>query len=265
MTPPDDVIERFLATGELEHGYPGWPGRPAERRRAAEAAVRDVLARIVRWRARHAPLSVGALPDDPARVTRERAGPMVRGLLGAEAGPVLEWLPSTVRILTPDTYPALIATLPPRTAWDLANVLLDAIGAPPLADDTPELEGLAGAGCCHVLPDTFRAPGALDDVLVHELAHVLHDARRGAAGLSPPDAPVLHVHPHNHETFAWACELWSAISREPEGILARLHAWEAGAPPEDARVDLPRLRSTLRAAADGADWAALRPLLAPTN
>lgn len=265
MTPPDDVIETFLATGELEPGYPGWPGKPAERRRAAEAAVREVLGRIVRWRAKHAPLSIGELPADPAGITRDRAGPMVRGLLGADAAAVLDWLPSSVRVLTPSTYPTLIATLPPRTAWDLANVLLDAIGAPPLADDTPELEGLAGAGCCHVLPDAFRAPGPLDDVLVHELAHVLHDARRGALGLTPPDAPVLHVYPHHHETFAWACELWTAISRDPATTPARLADWEAGPPPEDARVDLARLRTTLRTAAAGAGWAAIRPLIAGTN
>lgn len=249
---PDEAVERFLATGSLPRGHEGWPGAtPAERRAAAEADARALLGRIVRWRASHAPLDVGAPPTDTAVIVRDRAGPMVRGLFPAdEAQAILADLPAHVRVVTPATFPSIAAELSPGAAWDVANLLLDALGAPPLSDDSPELDGLERGAVGCVLPEALHPPCSTRDVLVHELAHVLHDARRGTFGLRPARAPLLRVPPERRETFAWTCELWSTLERAP----ALYADW---APPNDSRVDVPVLRRLVAAALAGAGWSAI--------
>jgi hypothetical protein len=257
----DEVLERFLATGELPVGLPGFTGPPVQRRIAAEKAVREVLVRVVSWRCSRAPIPLPDPPGDVEDVVRARVAPMLEGLLPrAEAALALRKLPGFVRVVTPGNFAALIRNVPPRTAWDLANVLLDACGAPPLADDTPELDGLCHAGICFVLPTAFAAPAGTDDVLVHELSHLLHSARRGDLGLGPANDPLLHVAPTDRETFAWACEIWSTLERDPATRGERLRAWIEGPRPDDARIDQARLRAVLEAAAAGAGWAAVRGL-----
>ncbi len=259
MFVPDELIERFLATGRLPRAWPDWEGEPAARRQAAEAAVREVLGRIVRWRARKAPLSVGAAPADPGAIVVARARPMVEGLFpAAEAPSVLAYLPTCVRVVTPEAYPELIAALSPSAAWDLANLLLDAMGAPPLADDTPELEGLSHACLGYVLPAAFL-PEADTDVLVHEIAHLLHSVPRGKVGLRPAQKPLLHVPTASHELFAYACEAWSRLCTEADPRAA-VALRRVGPPPVDARVDRAELDRVLTEAAEGASWAAIRRL-----
>ena len=233
----------------------GWT---VARRRAAEAAARSILVRIVGWRVRGAPLGLGASPGDVAGIVRARAGSMITGLFEPdEAAVLLTCLPAGVRVITPASFATLADEVPLTRAWDLANLLLDALGAPPLADDTPELEGLSYAGRSFVLPSALRPPGPLDDVLVHELAHALHDTPRATFGLGPRRAPLLRVAPRERETFAWACELYAAVSRGPEDPATLLGRWEAGPGPEDARVDQPALRRALRSAVEGSGWAAM--------
>lgn len=259
MDVPDEVIERFLATGRLARSWPDWEGTPAARRKAAETRVRHILGRIVRWRAQKAPIDVGTPPPNAEAVVRERARPMVEGLFSAvEAPAVLECLPACVVVLTPASYPELIRSLPPRTAWDLANLLLDAMGAPPLSDDTPELDGMSHDTSGYVLPSAF-APAEASDVLVHEIAHLLHSLPRKRAGVAPPDAPLLSVKPTQRETFAWACEAWSLLSRRPDPVNA-VERWCTGEPPADVRVNREQLTTALRSAAAGAGWAAIRSL-----
>ncbi len=243
----DELIEGFLATGRL--------GRVKDRP-AAERLARSILCRIVAWRARRAPLRLGVAPQDlDARVVA-LCRPMVEGLLGPEAAVVLPRLPACVRVVTPATYPALVEDVPLETAWDLANLLLDGMGAPTLSDDAPTLDGLSHATIGYVLPEAFRA----GDVLVHELAHVLHSVPRRRFDLAPADAPVLRVPPARRETFAWACEWWARCERAADPVGAAAIAC-AGPAPEDARVDAELLARTLRAAASGAGWSAVRGLV----
>jgi hypothetical protein len=258
----DEVLERFLATGEFPPGLPGFTGPPAQRRQAAERAVREVLVRIVSWRCSRSPIQLPAPPADAEAQVRDRVEPMVRGLLPAgEVALVLRKLPAFVRVVTPTSFPALIKGVPARTAWDLANLLLDAVGAPPLADDTPELDGLCHASASFVLPTAFLPQEGTDDVLVHELSHLLHSARRGDVGLGPAGEPILKIAPNDRETFAWACEIWSALERDPATRRAGLDTWLAGPTPDDARIDQPRLRRILERAEGGEGWNALRELL----
>ncbi len=262
MMQTDEVLERFLATGEFPPGLPGFTGPPAQRRQAAERAVREVLVRIVGWRTSRCPIQLPAPPENAEAVVRERVEPMVRGLLpAADAMMVLRKLPACVAVVTPQTYPALIRGVPARTAWDLANLLLDAVGAPPLADDTPELDGLCEGSKSFVLPTAFLPQAGTDDILVHEFAHLLHSARRGDVGLGPAADPILRIAERDRETFAWACEIWSALERDPLTARERLDVWLAGPTPDDARIDQPRLRAIVERAVGGAGWAALRELV----
>jgi hypothetical protein len=220
---PDEAIERFIATGEYDPHFPELQGDAIARRDQGFAVFRTVLRRIVRWRTNSARGPAQRLPLDPPGAIRARLGPMLDGLFDpAEATILAAALPVRFCIVTAASFDACIERVSLRTAWDLANLLLDDIGAPPLADDTPALDGLCEAGHAWVLPRAFCDDGA---VLVHEAAHLLHALDRATVGLVGP-GPILNIPPRRRETFAYTCE------RIACGALR---------PIEDARVDLPTL------------------------
>ena len=232
---PDEAIERFIATGEYDPHFPELQGDAITRRDQGFAIFRNVLRRIVKWRSNAARGPKQRLPADPLATIRARLTPMLDGLFdGAEAELLSTALPGRFCIVTAATFDACIERVSLRTAWDLANLLLDDIGAPPLADDTPSLDGLCEAGHAWVLPRAFSDDGA---VLVHEAAHLLHALERSVVGLSG-SGPILNIPPRRRETFAYACE------RIACGALR---------PIEDARVDPAALD---RLVAEG--WAAAR-------
>ena len=51
-----EAVERFLWTGAYDPRFADFTGDPATRRARGTAALREVLARVVTWRARHAPI-----------------------------------------------------------------------------------------------------------------------------------------------------------------------------------------------------------------
>src|SRR4030095_671989 len=204
-----DPVEAFLMTGEHDPQFPDWPGNLAARRAAGTATMRDVLVRVTQWRANRAPLSLGRIPPDAVERVRSRIAPLLRGLFDAdEAAKLLSALPERVVVLSPSTFAAQVSDLPLRMAWDLANVLLDAVGAPPLGDDAPELDGLCDAGRAFVLPAALRSEEPFPDVVVHEVAHLLHIVPAAEGGLGPVATPILAIPPRERETCAYACELW---------------------------------------------------------
>lgn len=245
-----DVVERFLATGAVDPLFPGWPGSAMDRRREGTATLRDILRRVIARAAAHSPHWAHAVPRDAPERIRERIGPLVAGLFPEpDAAVLLDALPPRVVVLAPSGFGAVIETVPLRTAWDLANLLLDDLGAPPLADDVPELDGLCAAGRAFLLPRALEE--TRPDVVVHEVAHLLHSLRRGEVGLGPPTRPLLNVPPRRRETFAYACEVWTCRLRGLGGD---------DCPDEDARVDRAALAELLaRATADPPrGWALLR-------
>ena len=54
-------------------------------------------------------------------------------------------------------------------------MLLDAMGAPPLSDTAPQLDGFCVQGRAWVLPRALTAEDPRVDVIVHEVAHLLHE------------------------------------------------------------------------------------------
>lgn len=255
---PSDAVERFLSSGVYDGRFPGWEGNAVERRRRGEATLRDVLRRVVSRAADHAPLGGRAVPRDAEQRVRARVTPLLTGLFPpGEAGTLLELLPPRVVVVAPSTFGAVVEQVPLRTAWDLANLLLDDVGAPPLADDVPELDGLCAAGRAFVLPRALEGDATFPDVVVHEVAHLLHTVPRSELGLAADPDTVLRIPPRRRETFAYACEVWTCALRcgDGEARARALGVWERGdgGPDDDARVDRARLAELLsRAAADPA-------------
>lgn len=242
-----EAIEQFLTSGEFDPRFPDWAGDAVKRREAGTTAMRDVLRRVLAWRARRAPRAVGGTPSKAKARIRARMEPLVRGMFEAEeAERLLEVLPSRVRIVTPERFETLVDEVSLRTAWDLANLLLDDLCAPPLSDDAPTLEGLCDGRRAWVLPSALEATEPFPDVVVHEAAHLLHSVPRTEVGLEGA-GPILQVPRRRWETFAWACELWAA--GEGSGAASTV---------TDGRVDVAELRRVLEAAEGGEGWGALR-------
>jgi len=243
------LIEDFLATGELDAADPGWGAAPDE----VESTLKRVLVRIVRYRAARAPLRAGRPPADPAAAVAQRAGPLVHGLLPPERAPAaLLALSARVQVVTPSAYAAQVARLGPAEGWCLANLLLDDLGAPPLGDEAPELDGFCAGGLAWVLPRAFALPTDPDDpvdVIVHEVAHLMHRVPARALGLGGDGAPLLRVPDARAEVFAYAAELWSVRVRagaEARPLDPLLHAARRL---QDARAPRAPVEAALRAAA----------------
>lgn len=247
-----EVIEAFLATGQAPQDWSAWQGDAAR----ADATMRRVLVRIVAHRCEGAPLR-GRMPKvDPARVVLRRTWPMLQGLLAAdEAAALADLLRDRVCVVTPESYASDITTLSLEDAWTLANVLLEDLGAPPISDDTPQLDGLCASGRAWVPPGGLRPPTRTTDVVVHEVAHLLHTLTRQDLGLQGGHGTLLPVPPALYESFAYACELWAC--RDGSGVddATVAQAMQA-AHLMDVRVDHGRLASALGAAAHGG-WSGL--------
>jgi hypothetical protein len=255
-----DAVESFLMTGEHDPQFPDWAGNLAARRAAGSAAMRDMLVRVTRWRAHRAPLSLGRSPPDAIARVRARIAPLVEGLFDPDdAAMLLSTLPQRVVVLTPATFAAQVADLPLRMGWDLSNVLLDAVGAPPLGDDAPELDGLCDAGRAFVLPSALLSDEPFPDVVVHEVAHLLHVVPAAEVGLAQVRGPILPIPPRERETFAYACEVWAAATRGGlEGTVERLRRFTGAV--NDARVNRRTLDGLLGDAAKRPTegWSVLR-------
>lgn len=158
-----EAIERYLSSGEYDPLFRDFDDGEVRQRDAADV-LRSVLRRVVEHRTAHAPLRVPAVPDAPARV-RARVAPMVTGLFPDEGGVFLDALCARVVPLTPASFSAATRALPLRTAWDLANLLLDEVGAEPLSDDSPELDGMCAAGRAWLFPAMILAPPGFPDVV----------------------------------------------------------------------------------------------------
>lgn len=251
QTGVSEAVERFLNTGEHDSHFSAFEGDIMARRKAGTATLRETLRKVVAWRAKRAPLHAAAIPDDAERRVEKRLDSLVSGLFpGPEGARVLAGLARRVVVVTPRTFGPLIEGVSLEAAWDLANLLLDELGAPPLSDDTPTLEGLCAGGRAWVLPRALDEGATYPEVVVHEGAHLLHTLTREELGLEG-SGHLLRVPPRRRETFAYACEVWAAARLEHASTL-RLHELVASAGVGDSRVDRPALAMLAeRARVDG--------------
>lgn len=267
----EDQVRRYLASGDYDGFFAGWPGRSVidvathatQRLRAAlvEATLREArgFERPVR------------LPEPIDPWLRNKLGPMVQGLFTVgERGRVLDALVRGIVFLTPHNIVDVLTTEPwLSTAWRLANLYLDSLGAHPLDSQAGDLVGLSQDTTCYVSLAYFDETDPFADYVVHEAAHVLHNCRRTAIGLPERrHCPTpLDIAFRQRETFAYACEAYSRILAMAQGRAARQAALErhmaSGLPP-DERVDHGQYLAILTEAVRARNgWRCIRTRCAP--
>lgn len=141
--------------------------------------------------------------------------PIVRGLFPrAEQAVVLAAIEGSVVYVTADTLDDILRTTRwDRTAWCLAGLYLGSVGAEPLSEEAPGLVGLSEGTTCYVSPEAFAEEDPFADFVVHEVAHIFHNCKRGTIGLRETRTRVwlLDIAYRQRETFAYACEAYARI------------------------------------------------------
>ncbi len=185
---PTDRILQFLATGKFDPLFRGWPGQNTldSIRRGTGALQTAIIEELRRREARVRPPSVIAHGErNLQELARAKLGPMVRGLFSRnEREPLLLLLErSVVFLTTPDEIEHQIQRTSLDTAWKLANIYLGSINAEPLGQDFPHLVGYSEGTTPYVSLAYFVNDEPFADFLVHEAAHVFHNAKRETVGL----------------------------------------------------------------------------------
>jgi len=252
----EQEIDRFLRTGAHDTLSDAWPdGSVFERTCAADAALRAALTSEVLARTGNVSVPPGLQATDHVVFTREKVGPMVRGLFPADEQPtVLDVVGRSVVYLTPYNIKEVLRAEPHlSSAWSLANLYLISCDVDPLSPDAPQIIGLSQATTCYVSIRYFREGGRFDDVVVHEAAHIFHNCRRERIGLRGTRRRewLLEIDYGMRETFAYACEALSRIQELGDSSRARralLSEIEDGPMPPDERVNASVYISILREA-----------------
>jgi hypothetical protein len=251
--PKSESVERFLATGEHDPDFPTWEGGLQHRRREGPQLLARILRRVVRWRSRGAPVSAGVVPPDAEGVIRGRVRPLLSGLFAPSvAETLLQVLPPRVQVVTVDRFENELHDLPLDIQWTLANMLLDEMGAPPVSDTAPQLDGFCFGGRAWVLPRALDVGEGTSDILVHEVAHLLHELSRADVGLLPKAEPLLDIPLPLRETWAYGCELWACAERGESALLTaqeRVNQVVAARLLTDSRIDQALLGAVLEQAA----------------
>lgn len=264
-------IERYLRTGETDPHLEAWPGGFIERARRAREDLRGALVREVRCLAHG--LSQAAVPDaDGIAFTRERVGPMVRGLFPrAEQEVVLAILEKSVVFVTNANIDALLLDQSfDSSAWTIANLYLASLGAEMLGT-APHLVGLSEETTCYVSPEYFTEDDPFADFVVHKAAHIFHNCKRRTAGLRETRTKewLLDIEWRKRETFAYSCEAYfRVLQRGKNAPERRALAEEFGRTVRisDDRVDAAEVASIVAEAAGARNgWKAILARCAPAS
>jgi hypothetical protein len=213
----DDAIAEFLRTGHTDPLYPAWPGsRFMERAERAEDELTNALVAEL-WKRAAGKCWRGRVqvPEDMTAYTRTKVEPMVRGLFArAEHEPILQLLERSAVIVTDDTVEPLVrASGFLSTRWDVANLYLLSLDAEVLGDGERQAVGFSENFKSYVTPQYFVEREPFVDFLLHECAHVLHDAKLETIGLrmSRSRERVVELEFRERETFAYSCEAFATI------------------------------------------------------
>jgi hypothetical protein len=214
----DEAIAHFLSTGSSDPMYAAWPGSGLiERARRGHSELVESLLGELRVRAGGKRWGDAvAVPDDMRSYTRAIVEPMVRGLFGkVEPEPILLLLERSVVLVTDDTIEPTIRELGwLSTAWKVANLYLASIGADAIDEGEAEHVGLSENLRCYVTPEYFERRAPFVDYVLHECAHVLHDAKLERIGLRTTRSRerLVELEFRERETFAYSCEAFATIS-----------------------------------------------------
>lgn len=219
-----DEIERYVRCGHADIDAWAWPGDYLQRSRRQHADLRGALVGEVRRLAEghtHHPVPEGV----GIELTRAKVEPMVRGLFPQiERDVVLATLEKSVVYVTSDTIEQIILNQTwDRSAWDLANLYLLAVGAELLGEGAPSIVGLSEGTTCYVSPDYFAEEDPFDDFVVHEVAHIFHNCKRRTIGLRETRRRewLLEIEFRKRETFAYSCEAYARIVSRAKGPAER--------------------------------------------
>jgi hypothetical protein len=210
------VVRRYLRTGQHDHQALHWEGLSLQPRLIAKEDLQVALLGAVRQRAAAVSIPSLSLPEDVYGFARAKVEPMVRGLFPAgEQEPVLDLLARSVVFVTPETVEDLLRRQRwPHTAWALANLYLDSIGAELLGPRAPHILGVGEETTSYVSLRYFSDPEFLADYVLHEAAHLFHNCKRRTAGLPETRGCewLLPIEFRMRETFALACEFYASIT-----------------------------------------------------
>jgi hypothetical protein len=264
-------VRRYLAKGDYDSFFAGWPGRTViDIATDATQRLRAAFVEATLRRARGFERSV-PLPEPTDAWLRNKLSPMVQGLFTVhERNCVLDALERGIVFLTPHNIFDVLTTEPwLSTAWRLANLYLDSLGAQRLGSDAGDLVGLSQGTTCYVSLAYFDQTDPFADYVVHEAAHVLHNCRRTTIGLPERrHCPTpLDIAFHQRETFAYACEAYSrilAMAHDGKSRQAALERHEASELPPDERVDHAKYLTILAEAVRARNgWRCIKKRCAP--
>ena len=178
-------VERYLRTGHYDDmSLPArWDGY-FERARDERTVLRQALVDAVGQRSTHAIVPKELENLDVVAFTRAKIAPMVGAFfVKSEQAIVIDKLGQSVVFLTPNTIEAVLRQVQwNSTAWKLANLFLESVGADLLADEAPRLIGLSEE-TCYVSAGYFSSDDKFEDDVLHEVAHMFHNCKRETIGL----------------------------------------------------------------------------------
>lgn len=215
MDPRVEAIERYLRSGEYDHDCPDWPGENQwDRAKIAHDDLLRALVAEVQKRSegqQHHPVPQLEL----ASWTRQKLTPMVWGLFPeGERDAVLKFFEGSVVFLTTENVVNVLARQDwLQTAWKLANIYLASLGVDLLGPEAESLVGLSENTFCYVSSTYFKDADGIEDFVIHEAAHVLHNCKRSMAGLPKSDSGerLVEIEYSKRETFAYSCEAYGWI------------------------------------------------------
>ena len=141
------------------------------------------------------------------------------------------------------------------TAWTIANLYLNSLGAPMLGDEARPILGLSLETKCYVSMEYFAENDPFADYVTHEVAHIFHNCKRRTIGLphSRSKEWLLDIAFAKRETFAFACEAYGRILEQALGKAQRqalLAQYSRGPKPPADIVDQTELLDILAEAVE---------------
>ncbi|MDQ2735520.1 MAG: hypothetical protein M3Y55_11140 [Pseudomonadota bacterium] len=266
------AVRHYLATGDHEPGFLGWPGSNfLDAAQRGSAILCDALLAEVASRTRLQGIASGPVNPDVTALARSKISPMVAGLFTvAEQPMVLAMLERSVVFLHPGNIESVLRSARwSHTAWSLANLYLVSVGCERLSDEAPNIVGLSEETTCYVSPAYFSSQNGFADYIVHEAAHVFHNCKRATVGLKETRRRdfLLDIDYEKRETFAYACEAYSCmVARDGNaaGRRAALAAHADSSLPGDDSVDLDEYLDILREAVEARNgWKRILQRCAP--
>jgi hypothetical protein len=211
----------------------------------------ELIAEVRRREPGHRQTQVPADFNSPSW-TRGKVEPMINGLFPAsERQVVLQAAECSIVFLTCEAAHQIIREIPYlESAWTIANVYLNSLGAPMLGNEAMQIVGLSLERKCYVSTEYFAERDPFADYVTHEVAHIFHNCKRETFGLPHTLSKewLLDIAYAKRETFAYACETYGRIVEQAQGTAGRralLTQYARSPKPSDETVDSAELLDIL--------------------